>query len=122
MAKAFEVYEVVNPSFGDMNIEQQIDAGINDWLCRDAEGHEFFGQSKSAAIEYAAIYNTPLAGSRNLYRITRSGRVVAFITATTEVEAIAFYHENYGGDYIFPDAAAERLSFGYPYDVCQISE
>ena len=57
MEKAFEVYEVVNPSFGDMNIEQQIDAGINDWLCRDAEGREFFGQSKDQAYNAAKIYN-----------------------------------------------------------------
>ena len=31
-----QAYEVRNPSFSDMNLEQQIDAGINDWC---AEGN-----------------------------------------------------------------------------------
>ena len=28
-------YEVNNPSFSDMNLEQQIQAGVNDWLAED---------------------------------------------------------------------------------------
>ncbi len=52
-----EIHEILNPSFGDMNIEQQIEAGINDWVARDREGREFFGRSREEAqrarIEWA---------------------------------------------------------------------
>jgi len=51
-----EVYEVVNPSFRDMNIEQQIDAGINDWCARDNVGREFFGQTREEALRAASAY------------------------------------------------------------------
>jgi hypothetical protein len=49
-------YEVRNPSFSDMNIEQQIDAGINDWCAEDRAGHEFFGRTKGEAEEARCIY------------------------------------------------------------------
>lgn len=42
-------YEVRNPSFSDMSLEQQIDAGINDWVAEGKTGHPFFGQSRSEA-------------------------------------------------------------------------
>jgi hypothetical protein len=54
---AVHAYEVRNPSFTDMNIEEQIDAGINDWVCRDRAGREFFGQSKEAAEQALRRYN-----------------------------------------------------------------
>lgn len=57
MKKPFEVYEVSNPSFRDMNIEQQIDAGINDWVAKDQDGCEFFGQSKDQALAAANMFN-----------------------------------------------------------------
>ena len=49
-------YEVRNPSFSDMNIEQQIDAGINDWCAEDDQGHEFFGQSRDEAERIRCLY------------------------------------------------------------------
>jgi len=49
-------YEVRNPSFSDMNIEQQIDAGISDWCAEDDEGHEFFGQSRDEAEHARLMY------------------------------------------------------------------
>lgn len=42
-------YEVRNPSFSDMTLEQQIEAGINDWLAEGASGHPYFAQSKEEA-------------------------------------------------------------------------
>ncbi len=42
-------YEILNPSFSDMNIEQQIDAGINDWCAEGPCGHPYFGRSKDDA-------------------------------------------------------------------------
>jgi hypothetical protein len=52
-----EVYEICNPSFGDMNIEEQIEAGINDWVARDTQGREFFGQTRDEALRAARVYN-----------------------------------------------------------------
>jgi hypothetical protein len=42
-------YEVRNPSFSDMNLPQQIEAGINDWCAEGRSGHEYFGQTKAEA-------------------------------------------------------------------------
>lgn len=41
-------YEVINPSFPDMDLDEQIDAGINDWVADGYDG-PFYGQSKGAA-------------------------------------------------------------------------
>jgi len=51
-----EIYEVLNPSFSDMNIDQQIEAGINDWLACDSKGREFFGRTRDEAICAANNY------------------------------------------------------------------
>jgi len=42
-------YEVHNPSFSDMNLEQQIHAGVNDWCAEGISGHPYFGQTKHQA-------------------------------------------------------------------------
>lgn len=42
-------YEIHNPSFNDMTLEQQIDAGICDWCAEDADGHQFVGETKDKA-------------------------------------------------------------------------
>lgn len=49
-------YEACNPSFRDMNLEQQIEAGINDWIAEGCGGHQFFGQSKAEAERIRAGY------------------------------------------------------------------
>jgi len=50
MAKAYEIH---NPSFNDMNLEQQINAGCNDWCVSGEDGHPYFGRSKiEAEIAY----------------------------------------------------------------------
>ncbi len=49
-------YEVLNPSFSDMNIEQQIGAGINDWCADGRDGHPYFGRSKAEAEAIRAAY------------------------------------------------------------------
>lgn len=49
-------YEVHNPSFNDMRLEQQIEAGINDWCAEDDTGHEFFGRSRDEAEEIRCLY------------------------------------------------------------------
>jgi hypothetical protein len=51
-----QAYEVRNPSFSDMNLEQQIEAGINDWCAEGASGHQYFGQSKAEAEAIRAQY------------------------------------------------------------------
>lgn len=49
-------YEVLNPSFRDMNIEQQIDAGINDWCAEGKNGHPYLGQTRADAERIRAQY------------------------------------------------------------------
>ncbi len=51
-------YEIHNPSFNDMTLEQQIDAGINDWCAELANGHPVYGETKiKAEANRAAILN-----------------------------------------------------------------
>lgn len=57
MVKRFEVYEICNPSFNDMNIEQQIEAGINLWLCVGLDNREFIRESREAAYNAAKQYS-----------------------------------------------------------------
>lgn len=49
-------YEVRNPSFGDLNLEQQIEYGINDWCAEGRDGHPYFGQTKAQAEAIRASY------------------------------------------------------------------
>lgn len=49
-------YEVRSPSFSDMNLEQQIAAGINDWCAEGTSGHPYFGQTKAEAEAIRAQY------------------------------------------------------------------
>lgn len=51
-----QAYEVRNPSFNDMNLEQQIEAGINDWCAEGKSGHPYFGRTKSEAEAIRAQY------------------------------------------------------------------
>lgn len=49
-------YEIHNPSFNDMTLEQQIEAGINDWCAESVSGHPFYGRTKAEAEEIRAQY------------------------------------------------------------------
>lgn len=49
-------YEVRNPSFSDMNINQQIEAGINDWCAEGTSGHPYFGRTKAEAESIRAKF------------------------------------------------------------------
>jgi hypothetical protein len=51
-----QTYEVRNPSFSDMNLEQQIEAGINDWCAEGKSGHPYFGRTKAEAEAIRAQY------------------------------------------------------------------
>lgn len=46
---ASAAYEVLNPSFSDMNLEQQVEAGINDWCAEGRNGHPYYGRTKTEA-------------------------------------------------------------------------
>lgn len=41
-------YEVHNPSFNDMSLEEQIEAGCNDWCADDGSNH-YYGETKAKA-------------------------------------------------------------------------
>jgi len=49
-------YEVHNPSFNDMTLAQQIDAGINDWAVEGVSGHLYFGRTAQEAIAIAKSF------------------------------------------------------------------
>lgn len=49
-------YEILNPSFADMNIEQQIEAGINDWCAEGENGHPYYGRTQAEAEQIRAAY------------------------------------------------------------------
>lgn len=42
-------YEIHNPSFPDMSLEQQIEHGINDWCAEGNSGHPYFGRTQAEA-------------------------------------------------------------------------
>jgi hypothetical protein len=50
-------YEVRNPSFNDMTLEQQIECGINDWAVEGKSGHIYFGQTAEEATAIAKTHN-----------------------------------------------------------------
>lgn len=52
-----QAYEVLNPSFNDMSIEQQIEHGINDWAVEGASGHLYYGTTKTQAEAIAKQFN-----------------------------------------------------------------
>lgn len=50
-------YEVLNPSFNDMTLAEQIEVGINDWAVEGRSGHVYFGRTADEALRIAASYN-----------------------------------------------------------------
>jgi hypothetical protein len=50
-------YEVHNPSFNDMNLEEQIEHGINDWAVEGKSGHLYFGRTASEAVAIARSFD-----------------------------------------------------------------
>lgn len=56
MPRRSHAYEVHNPSFGDMALPQQIEAGINDWCAEGATGHPYFGRTAAEAETIRAQY------------------------------------------------------------------
>jgi hypothetical protein len=53
----FAAYEIHNPSFNDMTLDQQIEVGINDWAVEGKSGHLYFGRTEQEALQIAKQYN-----------------------------------------------------------------
>jgi hypothetical protein len=51
-----KAYEIHNPDFNDMNLEQQIAAGCCDWCVEGFSGHLYYGHTARAAEQNAALY------------------------------------------------------------------
>jgi len=49
-------YEVHNPSFNDMDLQQQIAVGANDWAAEGKSGHLYFGRTKAEAESIRASF------------------------------------------------------------------
>jgi hypothetical protein len=49
-------YEIHNPSFNDMTLDQQIEAGVNEWCAEGASGHPYFGRTKEEAEKARARF------------------------------------------------------------------
>ena len=52
-----EIYEVCNPSFNDMTLEQQCAVAVNDWVAEDSNGRQFFGRTASEARRAALCFH-----------------------------------------------------------------
>ncbi|HUV74189.1 MAG TPA: hypothetical protein VMW79_07765 [Anaerolineae bacterium] len=48
-----DVYEVASPSIPDLDLEEQIAAGCNDWIAEVEGGAVFFGRTEAEAREQA---------------------------------------------------------------------
>jgi len=55
--KMTKAYEIHNPSFNDMTLEQQIEVGINDWAVEGKSGHLYFGRTAQEALSIAQGFN-----------------------------------------------------------------
>lgn len=66
-----EAYEVRNPSFADLNLEQQIEYGINDWCAEGADGHQYFGRTPEQAIAIRASFEPQWGGPKKKKPIDR---------------------------------------------------
>ena len=51
-----KAYEIHNPDFNDMNLEQQMEAGCCDWCVEGYSGHKYYGHTARAAMQNAALY------------------------------------------------------------------
>ena len=49
-------YEVPNPSFSDMSLGDQIEAGVNDWCATGKTGHPYYGATQEGAEEIRSLY------------------------------------------------------------------
>jgi hypothetical protein len=52
-----QAYEILNPSVPELNLEQQIQYGLNDWCAEDADGHPYYGETAAQAEALRAAYN-----------------------------------------------------------------
>lgn len=52
-----QAYEIHNPSFNDMSLDEQIKHGINDWCAEGRSGHPYFGRTKEEAESIRASFN-----------------------------------------------------------------
>lgn len=50
-------YEIANPSFSDINLDRQIEYGINDWAVEGKSGHVYVGQTAEQALAIAKQFN-----------------------------------------------------------------
>jgi len=51
-----KAYEIHNPDFSDMSLDEQIAAGCCDWCVEGRSGHEFFGRTAVEAVRIAKMY------------------------------------------------------------------
>lgn len=53
-----KAYEIRNPSFNDLTLEQQIEYGCNDWAAEGRSGHEYVGRTKDEAEAIRASFES----------------------------------------------------------------
>lgn len=49
-------YEIRNPSFSNMTLEQQIAVGVNDWEAEGRSGHLYVGETREKAEKNRSLY------------------------------------------------------------------
>ena len=55
--KKFAAYEIPNTYCHDMDLDEQIDAGCNDWRVDLSDGSVHFGHTEAEAIENATNWS-----------------------------------------------------------------
>ena len=53
----YKPFQVANPSFSDIDLDRQIEFGINDWAVEGKSGHFYFGQTAEQALAIAKEFN-----------------------------------------------------------------
>jgi hypothetical protein len=51
-----KAYEIHNPDFNDMSLDEQIAAGCCDWCVESRSGHQYFGRTAVEAVRIAKMY------------------------------------------------------------------
>lgn len=52
-----KTYEIHNPSFNDLTLDQQIECGVNDWAVESKSGHIYVGRTAEEAKSIAKTYD-----------------------------------------------------------------
>ncbi len=65
-------YEIINVSFRDIPLSDQIRYGINDWRADDSDGRDFYGSTQAEAEQIRAEYLARLAKTGDFFDASKA--------------------------------------------------